>query len=126
MHLILESCTNTPFPLAYLLTSCAFQLFFGKLYTFFSIKYVYLAAIFTFEVGSGKNITSTWTPFKCTELSLVICGAAPTSVALIIGRAIAGVGGAGIFSGALVYVLSKSLIPCLDPVSKPEACLGRF
>ena len=33
-----------------------------------------------------------------------MCGAAPTSVALIIGRAIAGVGSAGIFSGALVIV----------------------
>ena len=72
--------------IAYLLTTCAFQLFFGKLYTFFSIKYVYLSAIFIFEVGS------------------VICGAAPTSVALIVGRAVAGVGSAGIFSGALVII----------------------
>ncbi|KAL2046031.1 hypothetical protein N7G274_001478 [Stereocaulon virgatum] len=71
---------------AYLLTTCAFQLFFGKLYTFFSIKWVFLTAIFIFEVGS------------------VICGAAPTSVALIIGRAVAGVGSAGIFSGALVII----------------------
>ncbi|KAM0802567.1 major facilitator superfamily domain-containing protein [Usnea florida] len=71
---------------AYLLTCCALQLFFGKLYTFFSIKYVYLTAILIFEVGS------------------VICGAAPTSVALIIGRAVAGVGSAGIFSGALVII----------------------
>ncbi|KAL8857059.1 MAG: hypothetical protein Q9178_006351 [Gyalolechia marmorata] len=71
---------------AYLLTTCAFQLFFGKLYTFFSIKWVYLTAIAIFELGS------------------LVCGAAPTSVALIIGRAIAGVGSAGIFSGALVIV----------------------
>ena len=34
----------------------------------------------------------------------MICGAAPTSVALIIGRAVAGIGSAGIFSGALVIV----------------------
>ena len=72
--------------LAYLLTTCAFQLFFGKLYTFFSIKWVYLGAIFIFEIGS------------------VICGAAPTSVALIIGRAIAGIGSAGIFSGAIIII----------------------
>lgn len=71
---------------AYLLTTCAFQLFFGKLYTFFSIKWVYLTAIAIFELGS------------------LICGAAPTSVALIVGRAVAGVGSAGIFSGALVIV----------------------
>lgn len=71
---------------AYLLTTCAFQLFFGKLYTFFSIKYVYLTAIAVFEIGS------------------VVCGAAPTSEALIIGRAVAGIGAAGVFSGALVIV----------------------
>ena len=71
---------------AYLLTTCAFQLLFGKFYTFFSIKWVYLIAIGIFELGS------------------LICGAAPTSVALIIGRAIAGVGSAGIFAGALVIV----------------------
>ena len=37
-------------------------------------------------------------------LSPVVCGAAPSSVALIIGRAVAGVGSAGIFSGALVII----------------------
>lgn len=71
---------------SYLLTTCAFQLLFGKFYTFFSIKWVYLVAIGIFELGS------------------LICGAAPNSVALIIGRAIAGVGSAGIFAGALVIV----------------------
>jgi MFS family permease len=71
---------------AYLLTTCAFQLFFGKLYTFFSIKWVYLTALVIFEIGSA------------------ICGAAPNSAALIIGRAIAGVGSAGIFSGAILIV----------------------
>ncbi|KAL8675343.1 MAG: hypothetical protein Q9168_000300 [Polycauliona sp. 1 TL-2023] len=71
---------------AYLLTTCAFQLFFGKLYTFFSIKWVYLSAIAIFELGS------------------LICGVAPSSIALIIGRAVAGVGSAGIFAGALVIV----------------------
>ncbi|MCJ1414988.1 hypothetical protein MMC32_001318 [Xylographa parallela] len=71
---------------AYLLTTCAFQLFFGKLYTFFSIKWVYLTAIAIFEVGS------------------LICGVAPNSIALIIGRAVAGVGSAGIFSGSLIII----------------------
>ena len=71
---------------AYLLTTCAFQLFFGKLYTFFSIKWVYLTALVIFEIGSA------------------ICGAAPNSATLIVGRAIAGVGSAGIFSGAILIV----------------------
>lgn len=34
----------------------------------------------------------------------MICGAAPTSTALIIGRAIAGIDSAGIFSGALLIL----------------------
>src|SRR5436305_240929 len=71
---------------SYLLTTCALQLFFGKLYTFFKIKYVFLSAIFIFEVGSA------------------VCGSAPNSKALIAGRAIAGVGAAGLFSGALVII----------------------
>ena len=71
---------------AYLLTTCAFQLFFGKLYTFLSLKWIYLGAILIFEIGSA------------------VCGAAPNSTALIIGRAVAGLGSAGIFSGAILIV----------------------
>ena len=36
------------------------------------------------------------------EIGSVICAAAPNSIALIIGRAVAGVGGAGLVSGALI------------------------
>ena len=71
---------------SYLLTTCATQLIYGKFYTFYSIKWVYLSALFIFEVGS------------------LICGVAPNSTALIIGRAVAGVGSAGIFSGAVLII----------------------
>ncbi|KAF2405494.1 MFS general substrate transporter [Trichodelitschia bisporula] len=71
---------------AYLLTTCSFQLIFGKLYTFYSIKWTYLAALFIFEIGS------------------LICGVAPNATALIVGRAVAGLGCAGIFSGAILIV----------------------
>ncbi|KAK5277735.1 hypothetical protein LTR16_009415, partial [Cryomyces antarcticus] len=37
---------------AYLLTTCAFQLLFGKFYSFFSIKWIYLIALAIFEIGS--------------------------------------------------------------------------
>jgi MFS family permease len=60
---------------------CSFQLLYGKLYSFFSLKYCFLVALGIFEVGS------------------FICGIAPNSVTFIIGRAIAGVGCAGLFSG---------------------------
>ncbi|KAL8910440.1 MAG: hypothetical protein Q9171_004278, partial [Xanthocarpia ochracea] len=71
---------------AYLLTICAFQLAFGKCYSIFSIKTVFLSAIAIFELGS------------------LICGVAPNSNTLIIGRAVAGMGCAGIFSGALIII----------------------
>ncbi|MCJ1403810.1 hypothetical protein MMC11_007033 [Xylographa trunciseda] len=72
---------------AYLLTSSAFQLVFGRLYTFCSPKWVFLGSILVFEVGSA------------------VCGAAPNSVVFIIGRAIAGLGSAGIFSGAIILIV---------------------
>ncbi|KAF5343451.1 hypothetical protein D9758_011824 [Tetrapyrgos nigripes] len=71
---------------AYLLTTAGFQLLFGKFYTFFSIKWVYIIAISFFELGS------------------LVCGVAPSSEALIVGRAVAGIGAAGIFSGALIII----------------------
>lgn len=71
---------------AYLLTLCAFQLFFGRLYQRFSVKWVFLICLFIFELGS------------------LICGVAPSSTTLIVGRAVAGVGAAGIFSGALIII----------------------
>lgn len=71
---------------AYLLTTCAFQLFFGKLYTFLNLKWVYVVALIIFELGS------------------FLCGIAPNSNALIVGRAVAGLGSAGIFSGAILIV----------------------
>ncbi|THY34531.1 MFS transporter [Aureobasidium pullulans] len=74
---------------AYLLTTCSFQLFFGKLYSFLSLKWVFLVALFIFELGS------------------FVCGIAPTSTALIVGRAIAGVGSAGLFSGAILIIANS-------------------
>lgn len=56
------------------------------MYTFYSTKTVFVLAIVIFEVGSA------------------LCGGAPSSNAFIVGRAIAGVGSAGIFSGATVII----------------------
>lgn len=63
---------------------CCFQLLLGKLYAELDIKYVFLASLLMFEVGS------------------VICAAAPSSAALIGGRAVKGVGAAGVFAGAFI------------------------
>ncbi|KAH8885024.1 MFS general substrate transporter [Thozetella sp. PMI_491] len=78
---------------AYLLTGCSFQLLFGKLYSLLNVRWVFLTALFIFEVGS------------------LVCGVAPTSNALIIGRAVAGLGSAGIFSGALMCIASVVEVP---------------
>lgn len=72
---------------AYMMTCGAFQLVFGKLYTFYPAKGVLFMSLLVFEVGSA------------------ICGAAPTSTAFIVGRALAGVGAAGALNGCLVTIV---------------------
>lgn len=62
------------------------QLLFGKLYSYLNIKWVFLTAIAIFELGS------------------LLCAVAPNSTALIIGRALAGVGSSGLMSGALIIL----------------------
>lgn len=71
---------------AYLLTTAALQPSLGKVYTFFNVKLTYVIAVAVFELGS------------------VLCGAATSSKMLIVGRAIAGCGAAGIFSGAMTII----------------------
>ncbi|KAK3292697.1 major facilitator superfamily domain-containing protein [Chaetomium fimeti] len=75
---------------AYLLTTTALQPSYGSLYRMFSVKWVYLAAVTVFEIGS------------------LVCALAPTSNAFIVGRAVAGMGTAGLFSGGIV-IMSYSL-----------------
>ena len=63
------------------------MLIFGKIYTFYSAKIVFLGAVLVFEIGSA------------------LCGAAPNSKAFIVGRAIAGLGSSGIFTGAIIVMV---------------------
>lgn len=70
------------------------QFLYGKLSARYSIRWIDSTAVFLFLVGSA------------------ICGAAPSSPALIAGRAIAGLGS----SGLLVTVFS--LVPILGPPTK--------
>ncbi|KAI1325234.1 MFS general substrate transporter [Xylariaceae sp. FL0255] len=71
---------------AYLLTACAFQPIYGRVFTSFNVKWSYLLSMFIFEGGS------------------LISGFSPNSNALIVGRAIAGFGSAGILTGSFVIV----------------------
>ncbi|KZF19197.1 major facilitator superfamily protein [Xylona heveae TC161] len=71
---------------AYLLTFCSFQLLYGRIYTFYPPKLVFIVAIVIFEVGSA------------------VCGAAPNSTAVIVGRALAGLGASGVFGGNIIIM----------------------
>lgn len=72
---------------SYMLTAAIFNPLFGRIYQLYSTKWVFLASIFVFEVGSA------------------LCGAAPSSAAFIVGRAIAGIGAAGIFCGGIMIIV---------------------
>ncbi|KAK6528306.1 hypothetical protein TWF281_009550 [Arthrobotrys megalospora] len=71
---------------SYLLTQTSLQPSFGKVYTYFSVKWTFLFSLFVFEVGS------------------VVCAAAPSSTAFIVGRAVAGIGAAALFSGGMTII----------------------
>lgn len=83
---------------AYLLSTTCLQPTYGNLYRMFSVKFVYLCAIFLFEIGS------------------LVCAVAPTSTAFIVGRAVAGMGTAGMFSGGVV-ILSYTLPLRIRPMA---------
>lgn len=59
----------------------------GKIYTYYNTKCLFLLSFLVFEVGS------------------TVCAAAPNSVALIVGRAIAGAGYGGLYTGVLLIIV---------------------
>lgn len=71
---------------AYFIAMCVALPLAGKIYMFFPKKIVYLIYIGIFELGS------------------LVCALAPTSKALIVGRAVSGLGASGIFAGSLIIV----------------------
>ncbi|KAI0126665.1 MFS transporter [Xylariales sp. AK1849] len=71
---------------SYLLANCASLLSYGKLYNLFPVQWVFLAALGIFELGS------------------LVCGATPTSIGLILGRALQGIGAGGILSGGTLII----------------------
>lgn len=71
---------------SYLLTTTSLQPSFGKIYTYFDVKWTYILALTIFELGS------------------VLCAAARSSTMLIVGRAVAGAGAAALFSGGMTII----------------------
>lgn len=87
---------------AYMLTNSGVQLLFGRIYKFYSTKWVFLTSITIFEIGS------------------LLCGVAPSSKVLIIGRAVAGVGSAGCLSG-VILIMTRTV-----PLHKRPLYSGMF
>lgn len=71
---------------AFLLTIATTQSFWGKLYKYYDLKAVFLSSIAVFEIGS------------------LICAVAKNSTTLIIGRAVTGVGAAGVVGGCFSII----------------------
>ncbi|KAF7536862.1 hypothetical protein G7054_g4167 [Neopestalotiopsis clavispora] len=72
---------------AYQLASCSTQLLFSRTYTYFDHKILFLLSMALFEVGS------------------ILCATASRSIALIIGRVVAGFGSAGVMAGAIAIMI---------------------
>jgi len=93
---------------AFFITLGVFQSPWGKAFKHFNLKWTFLSSVFVFEVGSlicGSYITPTGDMPQ-----LMFCaGVSQNSNTLIVGRAIAGLGGAGILSG--VYIITAFLVP---------------
>ncbi|CAG8953680.1 hypothetical protein HYFRA_00006569 [Hymenoscyphus fraxineus] len=77
---------------AFLIGAASTNLFWGKIFGQFNAKWMYIFCVLLFEVGSA------------------VCGAAPTMDALIIGRAICGVGGSGMYVGVMTLLAATTTI----------------
>ncbi|KAK4224695.1 major facilitator superfamily domain-containing protein [Podospora fimiseda] len=84
----------------YQLANACMQPLAGKLYSFYTLKFVFLAFVALFEIGS------------------TVCGTARSSFILIIGRALAGLGAAGIIGG------STMILAAVVPLEKRPAVSG--
>ena len=75
------------YSVAYRLTACVFQFFWGQIYTIFSVRWALSTAIVIFLLGSA------------------ISAAATSSIMFIIGRAITGVGSSGVLGGLFTAIM---------------------
>ncbi|KAF8865990.1 MFS general substrate transporter [Acephala macrosclerotiorum] len=82
---------------AFLICACALQPLSGRLFQYFSLKWTYLVFLGLFELGS------------------LLCATSTSSKMLIVGRAVAGMGAAGLFSGGLV-ILGHLITPRQRPI----------
>lgn len=77
---------------AFLIGAAGTNLIWGKVFGQFNAKWTYILSVFVFEVGSA------------------LCGAAPNMNALIIGRAICGVSGSGMYVGLMTLLAATTTL----------------
>ncbi|KAJ5096378.1 Major facilitator superfamily domain general substrate transporter [Penicillium alfredii] len=77
---------------AFLLCATATNLVWGRLYGHLNAKWFYIFHVTIFEIGSA------------------ICGAAPSINVMILGRAIAGIGGSGLYVGCMTLLATTTTI----------------
>ncbi|KAJ5570579.1 uncharacterized protein N7459_010009 [Penicillium hispanicum] len=75
---------------SYLLASCSTVLIYGQIYSFYSMKTAYISSFAVFIIGS------------------VVAASAPSSTAFIVGRALSGLGSAGVFAGSSIIVANTT------------------
>ncbi|KAJ0287319.1 hypothetical protein COL940_002529 [Colletotrichum noveboracense] len=77
---------------AFIMAATSTNLLFGQLYSHLKPKWLYIGSVVVFEVGSA------------------VCGAAPTMNALIVGRALCGLGGVGMYLGVMTLIAATTTI----------------
>ncbi|KAH8177214.1 major facilitator superfamily protein [Sarocladium implicatum] len=77
---------------AFIMAAVATNSLFGQLYSVFMPKWLYILSVLIFEVGSA------------------LCGAAPDMDVLIVGRALCGLGGIGMYIGVMSLFASTTTI----------------
>lgn len=70
----------------FLMSATATNMVWGRIYSQFNSKWLYIFNVVLFEVGSA------------------ICGAAPNIEAMIVGRVICGIGGSGLYIGVMTLI----------------------
>lgn len=87
---------------SFLIAQCAVQPLSGRVYSFFPFKGALIGSLAIFELGS------------------LLCGVAVSSKMLIVGRAVCGIGSAGLINGSL------SIIGIAAPPAKRAALMGIY
>ena len=91
------------------MTLASFQSSWGKAYKYLPLKWSFIVSILIFELGSLACGTSQDPRHRNAPLLIWATGVAKNSETLIAGRAITGMGGAGVIGG--VYIIVAFVVP---------------